>query len=205
MANYKHAVDSQRFSLSPGQLVGAASTSTEVVRGLQTDPVQREGSTVFTEWDGQLYQGEMTLGGLNGHPKGSVEIHRGELYVHGIYNPPFLQVVQSAFPVVVTKGPVKAGSVGTHWCVLSDPKTTYIVLLSPPGGGDAGAIEIDDPRDANTVWRARIRNANHFIDLPDHRLRHDGQVAKALVGELAERVEKLKLRAQDAGLRDRRG
>ncbi len=200
--------------LNPGATVETgAPQKTMVMTDVVTSPVSRDGKNVTAVWAGQLYRGRGALHGATGAAElaGSFCLEKGELYVHGTRTDAKAAADTQPFPVVVTKGSVQAGSVGTHWYVFSDTTTwdtTYIVLLDPISGDEASrGIRVSDLADTDTTGhtlvRAELTQPGTYLKLPGHRLRAADTTVYPLSSNpsLSERVDEAKRRARLAGLR----
>ncbi len=156
--------------LPPSGDVSSALGTSIVIRGAQTAKVKLGGVAVWTQWDGELYSGKGVLTtGLVGQV-GPFLIEQGELYVRSttVTGPPTASMIQSPVPVVIQKGTVVAGSVGTHWFVWADSEgkvpTLWFVLLKHPTE-PLGRVEVYDGAKS-----AHISLANHYLELPNNSL-----------------------------------
>lgn len=156
--------------LPPGGNIDTGAGKSIIIRKAITDEVSIGGASVWSEWDGELHDGRGVL--TTGFPgqKGPFQLDCGELYVRSStrVGPPSAQYLQGPVPVVITKGTVVAGSVGTHWYAWADcsgkKPTTWFVLLRH-ANEPVGRVEVYDGGNS-----AFISLANHCLELPNDHL-----------------------------------
>jgi hypothetical protein len=196
MTGFKHNTGA-RSAIAPGSSISGTPANSIVVRDVETARVDRDDQNVYDVWDGHLTRGsgKFSSAVLPAPLAGSIEMGVGDLYIRGTMRvAPSITVVQF-FPIVVTKGTVQAGSVGTDWCVLVDEGVTYVAMVSPSAGNDA--VEIGDT-DAQGFHRARIGTAEHFVELPGHSLPRNALAMSLKVNPpLDARVQMLKQLARE--------
>jgi len=128
-----------------GSSVVAKNQTSMLLLGNETGWVKVASNTFCqSQWDGELALGEAIYGGTaGGDANGAVELLSGELYIES----QAIQELRSdastnplAYPIVVTRGGVEAGSIGTSWFVwATNPTTTYFVLLGSTDGAASGS------------------------------------------------------------------
>jgi hypothetical protein len=155
--------------LSPSGDINTGPGKSIIIRQAITEEVIIGGASVWSVWDGELHDGKGTLTtGIAGQ-KGPFKLTCGEIYIRSTTQTgePSAQYLQGPVPVVITKGTVVAGSVGTHWYVWSDcgkKPTTWFVLLRH-ANEPVGRVEVYDSGKS-----AFISLANHCLELPNDQL-----------------------------------
>lgn len=191
--------------MTPGASVTAAADVSMVLSEVQFEQAQPEGAPTTTTWSGQLWNGSAIVGGASAaSPAGSVELVSGELYIKATTSGP----VGGVYPIVVTTGGVRAGSIGTAWFCLRDAasNTTYYALLSPSDSTDMpGPVDsklcIYEPSTNRSVM---LDTYETFVALPGCAFPPSGlPIIKPIPdSRIAAAVTAAKARAKAAGLRD---
>lgn len=120
---------------APGAPITASATSRTEFTRVVTGSVSLDQTAIACQWNGILLDGAGSFGGgATGRAAGSFELESGEIYIDGTTTPSFSQPVMqapAAYPIVITRGGVQAGSVGTDWYCWVNGDTLYVVLLHP--------------------------------------------------------------------------
>ncbi|MBX3354411.1 MAG: hypothetical protein KF724_01780 [Phycisphaeraceae bacterium] len=163
-------------------------------------------------WSALLQSGKLMVGGgPSPNPAGSVELASGLLYINQQTTQPPQGASMSLFPIVVTSGPVRGGSVGTAWICWKDlpGNVTYFALLTPgdnvPAGPSSSTLFVLDMTpvpghpDGRTV---KLVEHDTFVALRGHVFGPDVPAILPIAGSAIETmIVELKNRAKHVGLR----
>lgn len=200
-------------------------TGTQTVKlGKYTTPWMQftAAARVRATWEGELCSGTAKLGAPGTDLSASVALRSGsELYVQSTSEMSVASAVTKnplSFPIIVTRGGVRAGSVGTTWFVwVADENTTYFVMLggndTVPSGSDGGLLfaalqsttpcECDPapPAASSTCCRVLTRTETFVKVTTRPSVAFDGPNDLAKDAALKAKVDAAKLRAKACGLR----